>query len=171
MADFIGYHGTSSRNAEKIMQSNFRINNQNVGWLGSGVYFFEENYELARYWANTFSSEGTVIRCEMRVPDEEVLDVTAPGSSQNRLFHATRTQLIEHEIRKQNIDIFARNSKDLDGKVFNFLSLTKGYKLVRSLTYTYQDYDREYKIRGSRVPNGIELCVRDTRYIQNKTVM
>lgn len=170
MADYIGFHGTSSRNAELIMQSDFRVSNH-VGWLGSGVYFFEENYELAQYWANTFSSKGAVIRCEMSVPAEEVLDVTDPGSDQSRLFHETRTKLIEQEIRRHRVDLLVRDSNNLDGIVFNILGRTKGYKLVRSFSYTYQDHDRVYKLRASRVPNGIELCLKDVRYIRRKTVV
>ncbi len=171
MADFVGYHGTSSQNASLIMQRNFRVDHRKVGWLGSGVYFFEENYEMANYWANTFSSDIAVIRCEINVPETEILDVTDPGSNQSKLFHATRKELIEKEIRRHRVDIFVRNSEDLDGKVFNLLCIAKRYKLVRSLSYTYQDHDREYRLRASRVPNGIELCLRDTWHIKSKSVV
>lgn len=51
MRYFIGYHGTSSVFAEKILQTNFLIDHIKVGWLGTGIYLFEENQELARSWA------------------------------------------------------------------------------------------------------------------------
>lgn len=47
MVQFIGHHGTSLRIAECIMERNFIIRPGKVGWLGTGVYFFEEEVLLA----------------------------------------------------------------------------------------------------------------------------
>lgn len=47
--EFMGYHGTSRKNVRLIKKTGF--NESNTGWLGTGVYFFEEDFELALKWA------------------------------------------------------------------------------------------------------------------------
>src|SRR5579871_1507702 len=47
----IGYHGTSLGAARRIVQAGFRPSRNDYDWLGSGIYFFEENRERARKWA------------------------------------------------------------------------------------------------------------------------
>lgn len=96
-----------------------------------------------------------VIRCEIETVKEKVFDVVDPLGEHNKFFHAVRKQLIENEIKKRNIQITVKNKRDFDGKTYNFICRAKGFKLVRAATYTYQDYDRTYRL-DSRVPNGVE---------------
>ncbi|WP_117017275.1 hypothetical protein [Aeribacillus pallidus] len=172
MGYFIGYHGTSSVFAEKILRTNFIVDHTKVGWLGTGIYLFEENQELARSWANYkySNSKKGVIRCEIEIAEEEVFDVVDPLGEHNKFFHAVRKQLIEQEIKKRNLQLRAKNRKDFDGKTYNFICKAKGFKLVRAATYTYQDYDRIFGW-NSRVPNGVELCVKDINCIKNKQLV
>ena len=118
MKYFVGYHGTSSVFAEKILCTNFVVDHTKVGWLGTGIYLFEENQELARSWANYKypNSKKGVIRCEVEIAEEEVFDVVDPLGEHNKFFHAVRKQLIE-QIKKRNLQLRAKNRKDFDGKV------------------------------------------------------
>jgi hypothetical protein len=47
----IGYHGTSDRHAEEILRDGFRPSENDYDWLGTGVYFFEEDAGRALRWA------------------------------------------------------------------------------------------------------------------------
>lgn len=170
MALFIGYHGTNSKIAQNIMRSNFTYNATKPGWLGSGIYFFEEDEGLASYWGN-FRNPGntSVIRTEIEVPDEKIFDVSNPSSDHSKFFHAFREELLPILHAKQ-INIKATNKTDLDGKIINMICIKEKYQLVRSFTYTFIDYDRNNGT-FSRLPNGIELCLRDNRYIANKQIV
>lgn len=168
MRIYIGYHGTSKRNASKILKTNFTINNK-IGWLGSGIYFYEEDVAMAKDWAQYKSQSDPidVIRCEIKVPKEQVFDVSIPGSQHNRFFHEFRRRLIENELAKNCLDLTVKSKQDFDGKTYNFICKTKGYKLVRAYTYTYTEQDRRQRT-FSRVPNGIELCLKQPSYVQTK---
>ncbi|MFY3791390.1 hypothetical protein ACOQFO_06800 [Ureibacillus sp. MALMAid1270] len=172
MKYYIGYHGTSTTNAQRIKQTNFVIDYTKVGWLGTGTYLFDENQELARSWANykypTVSKN--IVRCEIEVDKEKVFDVVDPLGEHNKFFHAIRKQLIEQQLKNRNIEVKVKNKKDFDGKTYNFICKAKDFKLVRAATYTYQEYDRTLRL-DSRVPNGVELCVKDLRIIKNKQII
>ncbi|KRG16282.1 hypothetical protein ACA30_00745 [Virgibacillus soli] len=169
MRNFIGYHGTSKQNASNILRTNFTIDYKRIGWLGTGIYFFEENPGMAEDWAlyKCRSIPKDVIRSEIKVPAEEVFDVSIPGNKHNQFFHEVRKQLVEFELAKNKLDVTAKNKRDFDGKTYNFICKTKGYKLVRTYTYTFTNQDRRTGL-DSRVPNGIELCLKQPSYVQTK---
>jgi transposase-like protein len=76
----------------------------------------------------------------------------------------------KNEIKKRNLQLRAKNRKDFDGKTYNFICKAKRFKLVRAATYTYQNYDRIFGL-SSRVPNGVELCIKDINCIKNKQLV
>lgn len=125
MRYFVGYHETSSIFAKNILQTNFIIDHKKVGWLGTGIYLFEENPELACSWANYKypDCKKKVIRCEIEIAEEKVFDVVDPMSEHNKFFHAVRKQLIGEEVKKRNLQIKAKNPKDFDGKTYNGVEL------------------------------------------------
>jgi hypothetical protein len=167
MANYIGYHGTSKVFSRIIKRTNFTIDYKKVGWLGAGVYFFHEGETLAEYWASLKFPTKDVLRCEIELPDERVFDVTDPLSYHNEFFHAVRRELVQGEIKAKKIDVIVKNKEDLDGKTYNLICKTKGYQLVRAATYTYNAEDREHGL-FSRVPNGVELCLKQPSYVKAK---
>ncbi|MBG9656349.1 hypothetical protein ABE24_16115 [Cytobacillus firmus] len=170
MALFIGYHGTNSNTAKNIIRTNFSFNTTKPGWLGSGIYFFEENEGLARYWGNLKSpGNASVLRTEIDVPDDKIFDVSDPSSDHSKTFHAFREQLLP-VLHEKQINIKAENKTDFDGKILNMICIKEKYQLVRSFTYTYIDYDRKNGT-FSRFPNGIELCLKNNGYIVNKQIV
>lgn len=44
---YIGYHGTLPERAQKILREGFKISDGPDEWLGSGVYFFEQDIRQA----------------------------------------------------------------------------------------------------------------------------
>lgn len=169
MVMFIGYHGTSRSNSLQIQRTNFSIDYRKIGWLGTGIYFFDEGEKLAEDWSSyRFPKSNDVLRCEIEIPDEEVFDVTNPNSYHSELFHAIRKEFLEQQIKDKKIDVIVKSRQDLDGKMYNLISRSKNFRLIRALTYTYTDTDREHGL-FSRVPNGIELCLKQPAYVKNKS--
>lgn len=76
----VGYHGTTIKNAMEIVQENkFVIKGRDNHWLGQGVYFFENDKELAGIWmkSNRYISDQdfAILRCEIECKEEELLDL------------------------------------------------------------------------------------------------
>jgi hypothetical protein len=47
----VGYHGTSEQRARLILRHGFEPSANAFDWLGTGIYFFEENERRAHVWA------------------------------------------------------------------------------------------------------------------------
>jgi len=45
------YHGTTSSRAESILKNGFKASTAPRMWLGTGVYFFQEGFDLCCEWA------------------------------------------------------------------------------------------------------------------------
>ncbi|GGD22924.1 hypothetical protein [Pontibacillus salipaludis] len=168
---FIGYHGTIKDKADKIKRTNFTVNFKHVGWLGTGVYFFDEDYDLALDYAKRVHKGRItkVLRGELDVPPGEVFDCT--DDNYKKAFHKYREKLQKDLIEKHNVNLKVGNSNDFDGKVYNFIYRKKGYTLFRAETYTFSEVDDNYGFPPSRVPNGIELCLKQPRYIIKKDIV
>jgi hypothetical protein len=55
----IGYHGTTYENALELAKGNYRALSERKGkWLGRGLYFFEDNLELAANYARAAAADG-----------------------------------------------------------------------------------------------------------------
>ena len=154
---FAGYHGTTAKNAAAIMRGNFKVGG-NLGWLGRGVYFFDGNPTLAASFAGRNAANIKVIRCDISVDEDKLLDVTHPDSPCTKEFHQHRTHFIESAGPMKVVVKTAR--RHLDGIIIDHLCAVRNYHVVRAHTYTYTAYDREYHW-SSHIPNGTELCVRD----------
>lgn len=53
-----GHHGTTVDAAEEMCAGHFKESDREASWLGSGVYFFEENFDLALDWANVKAQQS-----------------------------------------------------------------------------------------------------------------
>ncbi len=174
---FTGYHATSRDRAEAIMRRNFKKSKS--GWLGEGVYFFEDNPKLAVEWARykyrndeNALSAVTVIQSEIRCHKEKILDLTNPQSEDVSDFHRVRQNIIIHlrKFGKKDIDIEETSWACFDGMAIDLLRTKRNFSLVRHYTFTPTLLDRA-SLTYSRVPNGIELCVKDLSCIVSKSLM
>jgi len=156
---FIGYHGTSERNAKNILSNGFKKSDK--GWLGSGVYLFENNDRLALFFAMNVKSfkNPAVLKCFIRIDESELLDLTDPNKTGCLEFHETRLDFMK-SLKKAQFDVTI-DKKKFDSIIIDILCETKGYHIVRKHTYTGNIIDRQCQI-FSFVPNGTELCVKDT---------
>lgn len=168
---YIGYHGTSIEYRTQILRlKGTGFTESASGWLGPGIYFFDNDYNMAHKFASKKYRTVGVLECEIDVPDDKIIDLTNAKSHNNLTFHAIRDSLISLELQKRNMKRTSEkgnNAEDFDNTTFKMLYLRKGYKLVRANTYTYTKNDNSVK-QLSRIPNGVELCLRDQAYIKSK---
>ena len=164
--EFIGYHGTTMKSANRILKGNF-YTPTHQGWLGCGTYFFEGNLLLAKEFARCRhkTNEIAVIKCDIK--SNLVLDLTVPSGDGVKKFHQTRAELLE-ACRTNCLNVKAKNFKDFAASVIESLCKRENYDLVRANTYTYTQADRILQIT-SHVPNGTELCVKKRSSILRKT--
>lgn len=169
MRKYIGHHGTSRDNSQKIIKTDFTINYQHVGWLGKGVYFYHEDSLLAKEYAEDRHSGKIVkvIECDIEVPKDKVFDTTEPKNRD--IFFQYREEL-KKKIISEKIKVRSNNRNDFDGKVYDIITRAKNISMVRAETFTPLKNDREYNFPESRVPNGIELCMKSTNYIKSKHI-
>jgi len=161
----LGYHGTSRTVANKIKREGFRLGKY-PGWLGTGVYVFEENPGLALQYAQCkkFVAEPTIIKAHLSIDEDTILDVSIPGSKGNRLFHEFKDSLQKAIVLKQ-YHIEFKNKYEMDGHTIDRLCKVREFSVVRGFTYTYNKLDKEYT-HASGIANGVELCLKNLKHIQ-----
>jgi hypothetical protein len=76
-----GFHGTIIEYAEDMAKGNFKEpDDKTARWLGRGIYFFEENSQLAHYWATKLAHEKgstpAIVIADIELSD--CLDLTQP---------------------------------------------------------------------------------------------
>lgn len=165
-AKYTGYHGTNKDAADRIKNTNFQLSRQ--GWLGTGVYFFEENIERALDWAH-FACKGkipVVLEAILEVPTEEIFDTTRDNHEKE--FHDFRNALVETNIERNKFRVKAHNDADFDGKVYNAIAHVRNSSLIRAKTFTQPTKERGHSVPKSRVPNAVELCLKNTKYVKSK---
>ncbi|GEM_PF-1909268 len=174
MKSYQGYHGTSKASADSIDKGNFKIDFQKFGWLGSGIYFFQSNSELADYWSQRkFASKGletALFEVLISIPAKRVFDVSDPLGEDNKYYQAVRKKFIEQEVQKRGIRLTVKNREELDGKAYNLICIKDRYELVRGVTITPDDQDRTHGLHP-HTPNGVELCLRNIGHIAAKRIM
>lgn len=161
---YIGHHGSSSERCKKIIKEGF--NPSGNGWLGPGVYFFQEDNQLARSWAKYKygNCKVEVIECDLNVDSSKLLDISDPKSELSKKVNEFKEQFLRYGIQKERL--IKMNDTDFDGKVLDMICQKDKYDMVRNFTHTRTDLDRQYKNYNSNISNCVELCVRNLQCIK-----
>ena len=65
-----GFHGTTRKSANDILQNGFQTSKNPYDWLGDGVYFFQDGLERAWEWAiEHHGEEAAVLGAEILLVD------------------------------------------------------------------------------------------------------
>ena len=150
MLELRGFHGTNKFSLKKIKEEGFNICKN--GWFGSGVYFYKDSVEK---W---YEDNNCVIEINLKIEDKFVFDVTNGNGKDVEIFHKIRKDLIER-IPKKDI-LVSTSEKNFDNGIFNYISRKLKKQVVVANSFTYDEYEIP-----SRVPNGVEICIIDTRII------
>lgn len=153
------YHGTKSYIRKYIERDGFTESLN--GWLGKGVYFFQEDFEMAKEWAKR--KHRTLMVCFIKriikVDNERFFDITWPLDKRTKYFFEEREKYVK-EIERRGYKVEVDSKKRFEGALIDQICEKKGCDVVRACTYTYQSYDDIYSL-NSIFANGIEVCVKN----------
>ena len=154
-----GYHGTKKYSQKNIEKNGF-IKSLG-GWLGGGIYFFQDDYELAISWAK--KKHNTIMTCFIKkaicVNEDKFFDITWPLSKQSKYFFKEREKYVKN-MEKKGYKVEVDSKKRFEGAVIDLICDKKEYQVARACTYTYQQFDEVYKL-DSIFANGVEICVKN----------
>lgn len=159
-----GYHGTKKYLKSSIEVEGFRKSLS--GWLGEGVYFFQDDYQMAVNWAK--KKYNTMMTCFIKrrivVENDLFFDITWPLAESTKYFFEEKEKYIKY-MEKKGYKIEVTDKKRFEGEVIDLICREKKYAVVRACTYTYQKHDEIYKL-NSIFANGVEVCVKDSIYLK-----
>ncbi|EJP6473791.1 hypothetical protein NHI66_003162 [Clostridium botulinum] len=164
--ELISFHGTSRKNAKLIKEDGFRMSP--AGWLGEGIYFFHNNSDLARKWANkNFSNQRTeVIKRNIKVGNGKIFDMVNPEGEHNQLFHNLRADLVKQSEANGikcnfNREDLEEKIRKIESQVIKKICENGDFHIVRAATFT-----KFFSINECSVtPNGVEICVKRESYV------
>jgi hypothetical protein len=160
----IGYHGTSRECAQKIIRDNF-IDSGSIGWLGTGVYFFEESYltkgpEEALSWATNVrkKDDPVVLMAEIEMEDQNCIIDLIENVDHRLLYQSCQKRATKRIVQKVGTRSFN------DSVVFELIDKTQRPKIIRALV----DGSRENRQNSYIVGRPqIMICVKDVKVIKD----
>ncbi len=160
------YHGTGESNSIIIQSSKeFKFTYRSNHWLGQGVYFFINDYEKAKWWAEhnrpCKETSPVVLKCEVKLKDSELLDLNTEKDL-NKLDDFS-IEFFE-SLKKEKITIKFKDIHEKNCKVIDmFLENNKGYKAVHR---TFNSTKTSMKENGAGFHLlSDQLCITDQSII------
>lgn len=150
---FIGYHGTTRENGKNIIAMKyFHYSVGEKEWLGTGVYFFEDDIIQAKNFcvkARKYD-EWMIIKSEIKAT--KVIDLI---NSEHLAEFRTIANKIRNRYKKQSD---GRPRELLNSVVLNIMYRANPYEIVRACFVV----PKANRIYGTNIsPMQIQLCVRD----------
>lgn len=160
----LGHHGTTKVALDRIMVSNFTLTSIEKGWFGRGVYFFEDDKDLALEWVQKEKSGiPKVIEANIEVPSVNFLDLTDVKSEDYQIYAKVRDDKINQLLEQNNVRI--NETKYFEALVMEILKKDADIFVVKvpSLTKTQDMKDLMITLR---IPNCYEIVVSELRFIK-----
>jgi hypothetical protein len=157
----IGFHGTSTEAARRILSGGFEISRNEYDWLGDGAYFFQDAPVRAMEWARErFGKEAAVIGAEIDLADcIDLLDIpweqAIVRTFQRYLGHLTRSGI---PIPRQS-----QGAHRLDRGVLNYLvdGLAHDGRKIRSVRAVFPEGEPMYPRSALLTRAHVQIGVRD----------
>lgn len=129
----LAYHGTGLSNYEEILKTQrFTFKKRNNHWLGNGVYFFIEDFNRAKRWAEgnrpNKNTVPVVIEADFSFESGELLDLDKSEDLEkvNSFARNFITILRQKKVEVKNIDEHEFQCKLLEA----FIYRNKNYKAI-----------------------------------------
>ena len=154
-----GYHGTDIGSCEKIILTNKFIDSvDDEEWLGSGVYFFENDKKQAIYYMSKAKkkSEYKVISCDIK--SDNLLDLLDISNYEN--FERFAVQLKDRYKKRKD----GKQRVLMNGVILNFMHKVNPYDVVRGV---FDVPRRTVAPRTNIKPVQIQICVKNHDCISN----
>lgn len=183
MIETIGYHGTTTESAQKILKENFKIPEVKKlnYWLGKGAYIFLEDifafkwcvHEYKRIYKKEFTlaevNEMSIIEAKLEYDENRILDLTYfKGQS---LFDETYNKILQSnkysDELKKNPNYAACIVIDY---MFDVLNFYKYYDLVKQIyRINIENYFGVTTKRESGIPQ-YQLCVKNNKIVKDRVI-
>lgn len=191
----IGWHGTTTKQAEKIKKVGFNFNeyefdvdNQRLpNDLGAGVYFFVEKEflenpkHLAKRYVEIYKdnilkrekSSPIVLQAVIKFDEDNCLDFDNQDNFEDMitLKKTLKRELYDEVNRFTSGGIVNRGNFDgllIEAMIKKFFKKGIIINIVSKSTFTnIEDSFGKHKIRHSNFPNGKEIAVRDVNLIED----
>ena len=172
----LGFHGCDEKTYEKVIHESeaLKPSKNSYDWLGNGIYFWENNYERAKEWAESkHKGKGKVIGAVLDLG--YCLNLTDYGSSEilNYGYEALKANIIaigaempKNKNGRSQTDILLR---DLDCAVIeqvhqmNEFALKEAYDSVRGV---FTEGCEIYPGSALREKTHTQICVRNPNCIK-----
>jgi hypothetical protein len=164
----LGYHGTSQERAAKIVAEGFKTPEDGNGWLGNGVYFFQETglsqgpaeaYNFAKYVRNYDTPQVLMsdITCN---DDEHVIDLLK-NIKDRELFDQCKESAYKLHLQSKTTKKFSEKV------IFQIIESQCKPKIIRALIDGYRE--SRYTSFVVRRPE-VVICVKDCSCIQDSAI-
>lgn len=160
--EYIGYHGTTYAKFQAIQTEGvFTFKPRKDHWLGSGVYFFLDDFEKASWWAS-YGNKPTpvVLKATLSFEDNEILNLDTERGLKKLDEFATQIHnaLKENMVEIKNWDEHTWQCQLID----MFMKKYCNYNAIVRTFFTTQNYQGPSRFQGvSR-----QLCVKKVEKIK-----
>ncbi len=157
MTRIVGYHGTSTANANAIIKEGFKMSKGDEQWLGDGVYFFIKGISQhpdiqAEDWANVSAWNKTkqrndysffsILKSMIEIDEDKTLDLTTNEGIEilDYLQEKCKSKLLKLGIPKFPIDgqlinlARVENIFEIDASIGNFYIKLNKFDRINNLT-------------------------------------
>lgn len=162
------YHGTGHVNYQNIQDSGgFTYKPRKNHWLGSGVYFFVDDFDKASWWAKNNrpdkKSRPVVLRTTLSFEDKELLnlDLEKDLNKLDSFAKQLLESLEEHKARLQGLDEHEWHCKLLD-------MFTRHHEVYGAIVRTVPTTQRKGPSRFQAQTK--QLCVKNTAKIDLQNI-
>jgi hypothetical protein len=161
--NFDGWHGTSEKNGNSILASNFMPSEGSHHWLGEGVYFFTQGIgnplEHAKNWVESEAHKTgfkafSIIKARTLIKEEALLDLRQEAGIELFLEHK---RFVLARMRQKGKTFKSKDDNYTDGKVFDNIKNKANIEVIISPMHIRFGQDRIEKIH-SMIPNCMLLC-------------
>lgn len=147
------YHGTNKSSWENIQKDNqFKFEKRFNHWLGQGIYFFPNDFERAKYWANLSEGKKVVLELLIEMSDNELLNLD------------TKADL-------EKLNLFAENHDEIFFKLFEDEGIESGHGELDEKTYhcilidSFLEEFKEYRAVSRTFPSPKSIKPGASRFL------
>ena len=179
----VGYHGTKIENVEQILKNGFKMSKSkenNLEWLGDGIYFWEEDY-YAVQWniidierhnkeKNINSlKEYAIMKSIIKANKTKIFDISSPEGS--IIYQKLKEKLINRLIREGYENYVDRLSKKSSKYWIDLLQRNNFFNEFDIVTAVYKDEKNVENFKDDIILNvQKQICVKNRNCIKETEI-